>query len=83
MHIRENYEISLSLASSLTDIFALGFLPIIMSAKSPANTRTAPNHWRGTKWLPNRITEHSTVKNFRVVVTTEHESGPNEDTFKG
>lgn len=44
------YEINFSLAGSFTAGLAAGcFLPMTISANKPANTRTAPNHWRGTK----------------------------------
>lgn len=52
------------------------FLPNIISAKSPENTKTAPNHCRDINVFPKNITENSTVKNFLVVVTTEQANGP-------
>lgn len=58
------------------------FLPYSMSTKSAANTRTAPSHWRAIRTFPNSRTEHRTVKNFRVVVTTEQASGPKLATIR-
>lgn len=42
----------------------------------------APNHCLGSRTLPNKMTDVSTVKNFLVVVTTEQGSGPNSATCK-
>lgn len=57
------------------------FFPKIMSANNPQNTSTEPNHCRVLSVLPKKNTEKNTVKNLRVVVTTEHASGPYDDTL--
>lgn len=50
--------------------------PKNISAKSPLKTRTRPIHCRKISALPRISTENKTVKNFRVVVATEHANGP-------
>lgn len=58
-----------------------GFFPTSMSAKSPEKTSSVPNHCWPESELPKKRTENRTVKNFLVVVTTEHGSGPKCDTI--
>lgn len=52
-----------------------------MSANKPENTSIAPTHCCELSVFPKKNTEKNTVKNLRVVVTTEHASGPNDDTW--
>lgn len=49
---------------------------------TPEKTITAPIHCRELKVLPKNITDVRTVKNFLVVVTTEHANGPNWETWR-
>ena len=52
------------------------------SRNKPVNTTIAPIHCRINNTFPNKITEPKTVKNFLVVVITEHGNGPNSVTVK-
>ena len=67
--------------SDFLSVFVFGFLPIIISANKPAKTRPVPSHWRLERLFPKNSTEQRTVKNFLVVVTMEHDSGPKCDTI--
>uniref|UniRef100_A0A182JHK6 Uncharacterized protein n=1 Tax=Anopheles atroparvus TaxID=41427 RepID=A0A182JHK6_ANOAO len=57
------------------------FFPKNISANRPLNTNTVPIHWRPESTFPKKSTEKSTVKNFRVVVTTEQARAPKVDTI--
>lgn len=48
----------------------------------PANTRKVPPHCLFESSLPKKMTDPSTVKNFRVVVTMEHGNGPYSLTIR-
>lgn len=48
---------------------------------APVKTITVPSHCLELKALPKNSTDARTVKNFLVVVTTEHASGPNCETW--
>lgn len=67
--------------SDFLSAFGFVFLPIIISANKPAKTKAVPNHWRLERLFPKNSTEQRTVKNFLVVVTMEHDSGPKCDTI--
>lgn len=45
-------------------------------------TSAVPSHCPEVRLFPNRNTEPSTLKNFLVVVITEHKSGLNSVTTK-
>ena len=51
------------------------------SRASPAKTKSEPAHCWELKAFPKYITENRIVKNLRVVVTIEHQSGPNVVTI--
>lgn len=63
-------------------LVAVGFLALALlfpkaaSANKPENTSSVPSHCLEESGFPKNRTEHKTVKNFRVVVTTEHANGP-------
>lgn len=75
------YDNIFSLPSSFASVFLGTDLPKIMSKNNPVNTKIAPYHCLVDRTFPNITTEHNTVKNFRVVVTTEHDKGPNPATY--
>lgn len=52
------------------------------SRASPANTKSDPAHCCELRAFPKYITENKIVKNLRVVVTIEHQSGPNVVTIE-
>lgn len=52
------------------------------SKNNPRNTRTVAIHCLAKRLLPKNKTDPKTVKNFLVVVTIEHGSGPNSATVK-
>lgn len=51
-----------------------------VSKNNPRKTKTAPIHCRAESAFPKSITDPSTVKNLRVVVTRDRGKGPNSDT---
>lgn len=63
-------------------VFFAGLLPNMASANKPVKTTSAPTHCLEDSALPKNNTEHKTVKNFRVVVTTEQANGPYVETWK-
>lgn len=79
--IVQDISFSFSLLDPLADFFLGALLPKHASAKRPAKTMAVPSHCLLVNGLPKNSTEHSTVKNLRVVVTTEHANGPNAETW--
>ena len=65
-----------------TLIFLVEVFEYIASKNKPLNTIIVPNHCLIDKELPKIKTDPKTVKNFRVVVITEHGSGPNSETIR-
>jgi len=53
----------------------------IESQNRPIKTNTDPSHCSWVNLFPNSSTEPKTVKNFLVVVTIEHGSGPKSVTI--
>ena len=68
-------------AGSLTFVFVFA-LPNATSSPRPMKTRSVPAHWRDDIGCAKSSTEPRIVKNLRVVVKTEHISGPKVVTVR-